>query len=77
MHRYVTGLLDEAVTRLETSWATSRLPIDRDLEAPFMRLIKVPPTIKCPRTPVSTARIVTFLLLLFQVDSEMPENDIK
>ena len=49
MHKYITNLLDEAVDYLVKLWGTEKFPIPRDMEAPYMRLVRVPPI---PRFPI-------------------------
>lgn len=39
---YCNGLLEQATLMLETAWQTKRLAISTDLEAPFMKSIKLP-----------------------------------
>ena len=39
---YCSNLITEALEMLENAWKTKRLEIPIDLEAPFMRIIKLP-----------------------------------
>ena len=39
---YTSKLLEEAVEMLVSSWGTHRLVLPKELEAPFMKLIKLP-----------------------------------
>ena len=48
MQKYVTNMLDEAVEYLVNLWGTDKLPIPRDMEAPYMRLVRMPPIPKFP-----------------------------
>jgi len=40
--KYTSKLLEEAVEMLVSSWGTNRLELPKELEAPFMKVIKLP-----------------------------------
>lgn len=42
IYRYNTDLLDKAVDMLVINWKTSKFNLAKELEAPFMRLVKLP-----------------------------------
>ena len=42
INAYNTNLLETAVSELESAWGTKRLPIPPDMQAPYMRLVRVP-----------------------------------
>ena len=49
VQKYITSLLDEALEYLVTLWGTEKFPIPRDMEAPYLRLVRLP---FIPRFPV-------------------------
>ncbi len=49
VYSYITALLDEAVEYLVKLWGTEKFPIPRDMEAPYLRLVRLPPI---PRFPI-------------------------
>ena len=38
-----TALLEKAVDMLTKAWKTQRFPVSQDLEAPYLRLVELPP----------------------------------
>ncbi len=43
VQNYIKNLLDEAVDYLVKLWGTEKFPIPRDMEAPYLRMVKLPP----------------------------------
>ena len=39
---YVTALLEKAVSLLVEKWGTRRFDLPRDMEAPYMRIVRLP-----------------------------------
>ena len=51
--QYVSDLLDEGVAMLCSAWGTTLPEIATELQAPFMKLIKLPEMPNYPKTSVS------------------------
>jgi hypothetical protein len=49
--KYNAGLLDEVVEYLVKLWGTKKYPMSKDMEAPCMRLVRVPDLKKFPLPP--------------------------
>ena len=45
---YASSLLDQATEMLSKAWATEKFPIPKEMEAPFMRLVRMPDLKKYP-----------------------------
>lgn len=43
MKSYIDNLLEEATNLMTSTWGTEKLPIPKSMEAPFMKMIRLPP----------------------------------
>ena len=69
MRDYNTSLVSWAADMVSERWSQPKLPMPRDIEVPFMRMVRIPETLQKPATNEHTRKLVVSLFMRYKVTS--------